>query len=134
MGAVAGSTGTSLKAMVEPEPGFRLDIQQANHIKDREQRRARQEAYRRELNSQVADGVERRELNARRIKELEERNELKLVSLVNAYCVWRSEFKAHVRVLDIFAELGSGLGDVCSENHALVLSTNFRLPHRKFYH
>lgn len=59
--------------------GFRLDIQEANHVKDREQRRARQEAYRCELNSQVADGAARRELQAQRIKELEEMHELKSV-------------------------------------------------------
>lgn len=72
----------SPQAMPEPARGFRLDVVQANHMKDRELRRARQEEYRRELNSQVADGEERRELNARRIRELEERHEQKSVSLV----------------------------------------------------
>ena len=59
--------------------GFRLDVQEANHVKDREQRRARQEAYRRELNSQVADSEARREVQAQQLKELEERHELKSV-------------------------------------------------------
>eukprot|EP00752_Nemacystus_decipiens_P003826 g3520.t1 len=57
--------------------GFRLDVDEVNHVKDREQRRARQEAYRRELNLQVADSAARRELQAQEIKELEEWHELK---------------------------------------------------------
>ncbi|CAM9982972.1 unnamed protein product [Pylaiella littoralis] len=63
--------------MCEPAPGFRLDVKQANHLKEREKRRARQEAYRRELNSQVAEGEERRKLHAQRNRELEERDEQK---------------------------------------------------------
>lgn len=59
---------------------FGLDVQEADHVKDRAQRRARQEAYRRELNSQVADSVERREIDARRIRDLEARHELQSVS------------------------------------------------------
>lgn len=62
--------------------GFRLDVQEANLVKDREQRRARQEAYRRELNSQVADSEARRELEAQQVKELEERHELKSVRIM----------------------------------------------------
>lgn len=62
--------------------GFRLDVQEANLVKDREQRRARQEAYRRELNSQIADSEARRELKAQRIKELEETHDLKSVRTI----------------------------------------------------
>eukprot|EP00903_Cladosiphon_okamuranus_P020577 g18888.t1 len=57
--------------------GFRLDVEEADHAKDREKRRVQQEAYRRELNSQVEDSKTRRELLARQIKELEERHEQK---------------------------------------------------------
>lgn len=67
------------EVLAEMAVGFRLDVQEADHVKDREQRRARQEAYRRELNSQVADSEARRELLARHIQELEERHELKSV-------------------------------------------------------
>lgn len=72
--------------MCEPAPGFRLDVEQANHLKEREKRRARQEAYRRELNSQVAEGEERRKLHAQRNRELEERDEQKSVSLALLTC------------------------------------------------
>lgn len=68
--------------MAEPAAGFRLDVGQPNYAKDREQRRAQQEAYRRDLNSQVADAAQRREQNERRIRELEEKHEVKSVSLV----------------------------------------------------
>lgn len=67
---------------------FRLDVQEFNHVKDREQRRARQEAYRRELNSQVADSSVRRELQAQRIKELEEAHELKSVRILTMYLLY----------------------------------------------
>ncbi|CAM9811581.1 unnamed protein product [Scytosiphon promiscuus] len=63
--------------MAEPAAEFQLDVGQANHTKDRERRRVQQEAYRRELNSQVADAAARREQSDRRIRELEERHEVK---------------------------------------------------------
>ncbi len=69
-------------AGVEMATEFRLDVQETDPVKDREQRRARQEAYRRELNLQVADSEERREVDAQRIRELEARHELQSVSFV----------------------------------------------------
>ncbi|CAM9522164.1 unnamed protein product [Ectocarpus sp. 12 AP-2014] len=63
-------------AMAEPTSEFRLDVPGTNFLREREQRRARQEAYRRELSSQIADTEARREMHARKIRELEERHEL----------------------------------------------------------
>ncbi|CAM9874809.1 unnamed protein product [Hapterophycus canaliculatus] len=64
--------------MTEPATArFRLDVGRANYAKDREQRRVQQEAYRRDLNAQVADAAKRREQNEQRIRDLEERHEIK---------------------------------------------------------
>lgn len=73
-----GKNGTG----VEMATKFRLDVQEIDPVKDREQRRARQEAYRRELNLQVRDSQERRQIDAQRIRELEARHELQSVSFV----------------------------------------------------
>lgn len=67
-------------AMAEPTSEFPLDVPGIDCFREREQRRAQQEAYRRELSSQIADTEARRELHARKIRELEERHELQSVS------------------------------------------------------
>ena len=60
--------------------GLVLNGTKANRVSSNEKRRARQDAYRQELDVQVAEDRERRKLEAQKIREVEERHELKSVS------------------------------------------------------
>lgn len=60
--------------------GPMLNGTKATRVSSNEKRRARQDAYRQELDVQVAEDRERRNLDAQKIREVEKRHELKSVS------------------------------------------------------
>lgn len=75
---------------VEPSiygPSFTQLLVENNDTTERvsshEKRRAQQDEYRKALNMQVADLTERRENDARRLQELEQKDDLKSVSLMH---------------------------------------------------
>lgn len=62
--------------------GLLVDSGKSDRVSGHDQRRARQDEYRNKLDVQVADMLARRENDARRLQELEHRDELKSVGLV----------------------------------------------------
>lgn len=63
--------------------GLVLNGTKASRVSSNEKRRARQDAYRQELDVQVAEDRERRKLEAQKIRDVEERHELKSVRTVS---------------------------------------------------
>lgn len=63
--------------------GLLVDSDKSERESSHEQRRARQDEYRTKLDVQVADILARRENDARRLQELDRRDEMKSVGLVH---------------------------------------------------
>lgn len=72
---------SSRQCAIRELAGLLKPSEKAKYTIGRQQRRARQDAYRRELDEQVADEGERRKGDARKIREIEGRHELQSVSL-----------------------------------------------------